>query len=31
MPATSKVTELDELYTFAGSKNRHYLINVSSD
>ena len=29
MPATSEVTELDELYTFAGSKkNRYYLITA---
>jgi len=28
MPATSEVTELDELYTFAGSKNRYFLITV---
>jgi len=26
MPATSEVTELDELYTF--TKNRHYLITA---
>jgi len=28
MPATSEVTELDELYTFVGSKNRYYLITA---
>ena len=26
MPATSEVTEFDELYTFAGSENRYFLI-----
>jgi hypothetical protein len=28
MPATSEVTEFDELYTFAGSENRYFLITA---